>query len=185
MQGVNKLINMTSSAEKNLKENNPEEKESSSTEAKAELTSIPVLKKKIRVKEKVQKIATKISEADVENNPQEKTWFESLGQPAIDVFQTETELIIQSAIAGIKPKDLEISLQNDMLLIKGQRKKPAEGEKRNYFYQECYWGPFFREIILPLEADISCIEASITEGILTVRMPKIKDEKKKIAVKES
>ena len=77
-----------------------------------------------------------------EKKPEGKL-FESEGQLAIDVYQTEKELVIQSAIAGIKLKDLDISIEKDKLTIRGKREKPAEEEKVNYFYQECYWGPFF------------------------------------------
>ena len=111
--------------------------------------------------------------------------FESEGQLAIDVYQTEKDLVIQSAIAGIKLKDLDISIEKDRLTIRGKREKPAESEKVNYFYQECYWGPFFREIFLPLEIDPKKSQATFKEGILTIRMPKIEREKmKKIEVKE-
>jgi len=111
--------------------------------------------------------------------------FESEGQLAIDVYQTEKDLVIQSAIAGIKLKDLDISIEKDRLTIRGKREKPAENEKVNYFYQECYWGPFFREIILPAEVNPTKAQATFKEGILTIRMPKIEREKmKKIEVKE-
>lgn len=111
--------------------------------------------------------------------------FTPVGQLAVDVFQTEKELVIQSAIAGIKLKDLDISIEKDRLAIKGKREKPAESEKVNYFYQECYWGPFSREIILPVEINPSKAQAFFKEGILTIRMPKIeKEREKKIEVKE-
>lgn len=112
-------------------------------------------------------------------------WFESEGQLAIDVFQTEKELVVQSAIAGIKLEDLDISIENDKLTIKGKREKPLGDEEKNYFYQECYWGRFSREIILPVEVDPSRAEATFKEGILTIRMPKIEREKKrKIEVRD-
>ena len=109
----------------------------------------------------------------------EKKWFEPEGQLAIDVYQTEKDLVIQSAIAGVRPEDLEIFIEGDRILIKGKREKPAEKEERNYFYQECYWGPFSREIILPVETDPSRAEAAMKEGILTIRIPKIEREKKR------
>jgi len=116
--------------------------------------------------------------------PEEK-WFKSEGQLAIDVYQTEKELLIQSTIAGIRPEDLDIFIEGDKVSIKGKREKPIEEGERNYFYQECYWGAFSREIILPVEVDPSRAEASFKEGILTIRIPKIEREKKrKIAVKE-
>ena len=122
----------------------------------------------------------KFGREEKDNN---KKWFEAEGQLAVDVYQTDEELIIQSAIAGVKPEELDITTQGDVVIIKGFREKPAE-ESGNYFYQECYWGPFSRQIILPVEADPARSKAVIKEGILTIRMPKIEKEKeKKIAVK--
>lgn len=110
-------------------------------------------------------------------------WPEPEGQLAIDVYQTETELAIQSAIAGVKPENLDISLEKDVLTIRGNRQKPS-GEERDYFTQECYWGPFSREVILPVEVDPGQVEATMKEGILTIRIPKILREKlRKIKVK--
>ncbi len=106
------------------------------------------------------------------------------GQLAVDVYQTETELVIQSAIAGIKTEDLDISIESDSVIIRGIREHPPETGEKNYFYQECYWGQFSRQIILPEETDPGRAEATMKEGILTIRIPKIeKKEKKKILVK--
>jgi len=110
-------------------------------------------------------------------------WFESEGQLAIDVYQTENELIVQSAIAGVKPENLDISIERDVLTVKGIRQKPLE-ETGDYFAQECYWGPFSREVILPVEVDPGRVEATMKEGILTIRIPKIlRERKRKIAIK--
>jgi len=126
----------------------------------------------------------KEEEPKIREKPKEKI-FEPEGQLAIDVFQTEKELVIQSAVAGIKLKDLDISIEKDRLAIKGKREKQVEDKEINYFYQECYWGPFSREIILPAEVDPSKAQATFKEGILTIRMPKIeREKKKKIEVKE-
>jgi len=106
------------------------------------------------------------------------------GQLAVDVYQTDTELVIQSAIAGIKTEDLDISIESDSVIIRSIREYPPEKGEKNYFYQECYWGPFSRQIILPEETDSGRAEASMKEGILTIRIPKIeRKEKRKILVK--
>ncbi len=122
------------------------------------------------------------------NSPiiKEKKWLEQEeGELTVDIYQTDSNLVIQSVIAGITPKNLNISIENDMVMIKGNREKPAEKEKRNYFFQECYWGPFSREIVLPEEVDNSRIQASLENGILTIVIPKIERRKKrKVAVKE-
>ena len=105
-------------------------------------------------------------------------WFEPEGELAIDVYQTETDLVIQSAIAGVKPEFLDISMERDVVTIKGTREKPFE-EEGDYFTQECYWGSFSREVILPVEVDPDKAEATMKEGILTIRIPKILREKKR------
>ncbi len=106
------------------------------------------------------------------------------GQLAVDVYQTDAELIIQSTIAGVKAENLDISIEADTVLIRGNRNELEEQGEKNYFYQECYWGPFFRQIILPEETDPSRATAEMKEGILTIRIPKIEREKKrKITVK--
>ncbi len=116
---------------------------------------------------------------------EEKKWFESEGQLTVDVYQTDKEIIIQSAIAGIEPENLDITIENDLVIIKGNREKKFIEEKKNYFYQECYWGRFSREIILPAEVDGSRAKATMEKGVLTIRMPKIEREKKrKITVRE-
>lgn len=112
----------------------------------------------------------------VEARAEKENWFESEGQLAIDVYQTETELVIQSAIAGVKPEDLDISIERDVLTIRGNRQKPFE-ENGDYFTQECYWGPFSRKVVLPVEIDPDRTEATMKDGILTIRLPKLLREK--------
>ena len=107
-------------------------------------------------------------------------WLKPQGKLTLDVFENEDYLFVQSAIAGVEVDDLDISIENDVLEIKGQRIKPDDGkEKRNYFIQECYWGPFSREIVLQKEVDNSRVEASIKKGVLTIKMPKIERERKR------
>jgi HSP20 family protein len=107
-------------------------------------------------------------------------WLKSEGKLTLDVFENENYLFVQSAIAGINVDDLDISIENDVLEIKGERTKPSdEKDKINYFVQECYWGPFSREVVLQKEVDNSRVEASIKNGILTIKMPKIERERKR------
>jgi len=145
--------------------------------------------KKIEIKEPsleptaIEPLAEKETPEVVEEKPKE-TWLEPVGQLAVDVYQTENELVIQSAIAGVKPEDLDISLEGDVITISGERKRPVE-EKGDYFSQECYWGKFSRQIILPVEVDPNRIEASLKDGILTIRTTKLQKEKKRrIVVKD-
>lgn len=126
-------------------------------------------------------------EDENEKNPPEKRgkWFGQEGQLTVDVFKDGEYLVVQSAVAGIKPENLDISIENDLIAIKGTRERTAETEDKDYFCQECYWGAFSRQIILPEEVDPSRAEASMKEGILTVKVPRIERQKKrKIVVKE-
>ncbi len=118
-----------------------------------------------------------------------KDWFEQEGQLVVDVYQTDGYIFIQSAIAGVNPQNLDIMIENDVVTIKGERERPVDdvvsGTPKDYFYQECYWGPFTRQIILPAEVDGSRVEAEMKEGVLTIKIPKIgKERKRKISVKE-
>jgi len=106
------------------------------------------------------------------------------GQLAVDVFQTDNEIVIQSTIAGVKAGNLDVTIQNDMVTIRGERKKEIETMPKNYFYQECYWGPFSRSIILPEEIKAEKAEAQLRDGILTLHLPKAEKVKAtKIKVK--
>jgi HSP20 family protein len=113
-----------------------------------------------------------------------KKWNVSEGQLVVDVYETDKDLVIQSAIAGVKNEDIDISLENDMIIIKGERLNPVEEKNKNYFTRECYFGPFFREIIIPREIDTGRIEASVKNGMLTIRMPRIieRAQNKKIGI---
>jgi len=134
-------------------------------------------------KKKEKRIAQTISEKE-EPLPKisKEEWLKPEGQLVIDVYETDNEIVIESAIAGVNPQELDISIENDIVVIKGIRKNPLENEEKKYFYQECYWGPFSREIILPREIDAGKAEAKIKNGILIIKMPKIEKEKKKLKI---
>ncbi|MCD6150017.1 Hsp20/alpha crystallin family protein [bacterium] len=106
------------------------------------------------------------------------------GQLTIDVYQTESDVVIKSTIAGVKPEDLDVSINNDMVTIKGERTSEEEVSEENYYYQECYWGGFSRSVVLPVDVVSEKAEASLKNGILTIRLPKASSNKaKKIQVR--
>lgn len=124
-------------------------------------------------------------EKEEKNNPEEEKsepWLDDNfdGQLSIDVYQTEKEIVVKSTIAGVSVEDLDISLHNDMLTIKGMRRKDWSVDPDDYFYQECYWGGFSRSIILPVEVLADEISATLKNGILTVVLPKAEKSKLKI-----
>jgi len=106
------------------------------------------------------------------------------GQLTIDVYQTETDIVIKSTIAGVKPEDLDVAINNDMVTIRGERKNEEMVGSENYYYQECYWGSFSRSVVLPIDIVSEKAEASLKNGILTIRLPKADTNKiKKIQVR--
>ena len=110
---------------------------------------------------------------------------EAEGELAIDVYETADDIVIQSPIGGIKAEDLDISIEDDMVTIRGNREHLVEKQGRDYVYQECYWGSFSRKVILPEKVDETKTKAMMKNGILTLVMPKLRRKKlKKVAVKE-
>ena len=103
----------------------------------------------------------------------------------IDVYQTEDNIIIKSTIAGVKSEDIDVAITNEMITIKGIRRKDESVPQENYYYQELYWGPFSRSVILPVDVDTTKIKASMKDGVLTIELPKAEKLKTKtITVKE-
>ncbi|MBI5421066.1 MAG: Hsp20/alpha crystallin family protein [Parcubacteria group bacterium] len=94
------------------------------------------------------------------------------GQLTVDVFQDDQNIYIQSTIAGIDEDDLDVGITNDMVTIKGARKKMTHVASDQYFYREIFWGNFSRSIILPEQIDSDSAIADFKNGILTIKLPK-------------
>jgi len=109
---------------------------------------------------------------------------EEEGELSVDVYQTQSEIIIEAMVAGVKPEDLHLSITRDMITIKGRRDANTQIPPDDYFYKELYWGPFARSILLPHEIEIEEAEAVEKHGLLIIRMPKIdKARQTKVKVK--
>lgn len=136
-------------------------------------------KKKSDKKEKIKKDDTYVPIVEKSSFD----WLKSKGQLAVDVFQTENEFCVQAPIAGVEQNDIDITIENEMLIIRGERREPMMSAKeKKYSYQECYWGPFSRQVIIPEDINKEKIKASLKAGILVIRMPKAEPHKKKIVV---
>ncbi|HVO28679.1 MAG TPA: Hsp20/alpha crystallin family protein [Candidatus Paceibacterota bacterium] len=99
------------------------------------------------------------------------------GQLTVDVYQTPDDIVVESAIAGVRPEDIDVSVTTDSISIKGARHREETVRDEDYLYQECYWGRFARSIILPQEVDPENAEVTFRNGILTVRLPKVNKKK--------
>ena len=112
-------------------------------------------------------------------------WIEEEEQDAeltMDVYQTPTDIIVQTMVAGVRPEDLEITIARDMITVKGKREESRTIDEDNYFTKELYWGTFSRTMLLPQEIDPEEAEATEKHGLLTIKLPKI-DKEKKTSVK--
>jgi len=92
--------------------------------------------------------------------------------PALDLSETKSDLVVKAEIPGIDPKDIDISLTNDLLTIKGEKKQEREEKEENYHFIERSYGSFTRSIKLPREVQSDKISASYKNGLLTVTLPK-------------
>jgi HSP20 family protein len=109
----------------------------------------------------------------------------------VDILQSSDSIIIIAPIPGVEVKDLDISIENenDVVTIQGKRDMPGDIElgedEKKHLRQECHWGPFYRQIILPQEVNVADVEAKFKKGILILTLPLLRLQtsgKKKIVV---
>jgi HSP20 family protein len=105
------------------------------------------------------------------------------GQLAVDVYETREKLVVKARTAGVNKHDLDVSISDNTLSVRGTLSAGNEEDVENYFVQECYWGEFSRSIALPVPVKEDEIEAVLKDGVLTVSFTKVKqDTVKKIQV---
>ncbi len=104
--------------------------------------------------------------------------------PALNVYQTPTEVVLKAALSGLKPEDVSIDITGETLTIKGESKAEQEIKKENYLYQERRYSAFSRSVVLPSGLKTDKAEATMEDGILTLTIPKVEEVKpKNISVK--
>ena len=101
-----------------------------------------------------------------------RTW-----QPAIDIYETDSEVVVLVELAGVKEDEIEVTVHNGVLTIRGERKDIKQGIKRTYFRMEILWGPFERDITLFANVNVDQIKAFYEAGILEIVLPKRGEEK--------
>jgi len=97
--------------------------------------------------------------------------------PVLDMSETEDAYQVEVAVPGLKPEDLQITLENNMLTIKGEVRQESQDRKRNYHRVERRYGSFQRSIALPSTVKADSIHASLTNGILFLDIPKAEEVK--------
>lgn len=120
------------------------------------------------------------------SSPADDEWDEEEtvpGQLAVDVYETRERLVVKARTAGVNKNDLDVSIADNTLSIRGTLSAGNEDDVENYFVQECYWGEFSRSIALPVPVKEDEIEAVLKDGVLTISFTKLKqDTVKKIQV---
>ena len=104
---------------------------------------------------------------------------EEEGELAVDLYESKDELILQAVIGGVEIKELDISITNDMITVKGERERESKDKIEKVYYNECFWGPFSRSLILPQEINADKAKATIKNGLLTIHLPKLMKTKRK------
>lgn len=101
---------------------------------------------------------------------QSKTEAKKEGELAVDIFSSGVFLIVRALVAGSGLEDIDVSVTQDTLTIKGSRKTPDESVSEGFYSKEIYWGAFSRKIILPTVIDVDKVEATLHNGVLTVKL---------------
>jgi len=123
-------------------------------------------------------MAEKTDSKDVKNtNPWPSS--EEEGELAVDLCENKDELILQAVIGGVEISELDISITNDMITVRGERKREGKDKIEKVYYNECFWGPFSRSLILPQEINADKAKATIKNGLLTIHLPKLMKTKRK------
>jgi HSP20 family protein len=131
---------------------------------------------------------TQAEDQHVEEQPMpiEEDWTDDepvAGQLAVDVYETREKLVVKGRVAGVNKSDLDVSISDNTLSIRGTLSAGSEDGVENYFLQECYWGEFSRSLVLPVPVKEDEIEAVLKDGVLTISFAKVKqDTVKKIEV---
>ncbi len=104
-------------------------------------------------------------------------------QLTVDVYKKGELIYVVSTVAGVRAQDLDISIDNSVLTIKGQRRKPYQETGSDVLVEECFWGEFFRELEIKENLNVDKVKADLKNGILVIEIPIIKVvSQKKIAV---
>lgn len=99
--------------------------------------------------------------------------------PAMDIYETDSEVVLKCALPGVKPEEVDISMTGDLLTIKGETKVEEQVKQEDYYLQERRYGAFTRSVTIPVPVVAEKAEARFEHGILTLTLPKAEEVKPK------
>jgi len=124
-----------------------------------------------------------MSNTQTNTTTEENTWTpEPVPQLTVDVYRRDDIIYVVSTVAGVTNEDLDVSIDNNVLSIKGIRRKPYVDSDCDLLLNECFWGEFYRELTINEKIDISKIKADLNDGILVIEIPIDKMLTRKISV---
>lgn len=100
--------------------------------------------------------------------------------PAIDMYQTDDEIVVKASLPGIKPDEVQINVTGEVLTIKGETKQQEEKKEKAWHMREQRWGSFERSVVLPTDVVSDKAKAEFENGILTITLPKAEEVKPKV-----
>lgn len=104
--------------------------------------------------------------------------------PALDVFETQDKFVITMELPGVSPDDVDISVEDSTLVVRGERRFYSEQNEESFLRVERRFGEFTRSLTLPSTADAESIQASFDQGVLTIEVPKREEAKpRKVSIK--
>ena len=114
-----------------------------------------------------------------------RLWTGLVGEePAMDIYQTDKDVVVKASLPGINPEEVDISITGDILTIKGEHKEEQEVKEADYFRKELSYGTFHRSMTLPVAVKAEKADATFENGVLTITLPKVEEAKpKQIKVK--
>jgi len=102
--------------------------------------------------------------------------------PAIDVLDKKDRIVVKAEVPGMDKKDISVSVEGDVLTIKGETKKETEEKKEDYYYSERSYGSFYRNVALPAAVSREKVKASYKDGVLSVTLPKTEEKTKETRI---
>ncbi|MBS0288014.1 MAG: Hsp20/alpha crystallin family protein [Proteobacteria bacterium] len=120
------------------------------------------------------------------HSPTQTQAMESAWAPKVDIKEEGDEFVVYADIPGVDPKDIEIKMENNTLIVQGEKKTVKEEKEKNYYRMERTAGKFYRQFTLPETVDGNKITAKSKHGVLAIHLPKTKEAnlQRKIEVKE-
>lgn len=103
--------------------------------------------------------------------------------PSVDIYEKDDNVVIESPLAGVDPKDVDVSIEDDFLIIKGETKKKTEVDEEDYYRKEVRYGSFYRKVALPTPVDKEKAKAVSENGVLKITIPKLPGAEKEKAIK--